>query len=161
MAVNVTPQDIAYQEAHITEDRGPQIVGVSSFLIAITTIVVLLRFVARKARHLAFEWDDWLSVGGLIFTVLMCVVNIVSVHHGLGKHLIATDPAKGYIIIKAGFFLSIAYTLGQWSIKMSILLLYKRIFNTRTPWFKVALYFCMAYICVWGLGIFVTLVSQW
>ena len=161
MATSLAPDKLAYQEAHIDDDRGPQIISVSIFLIVITSVVIVLRFMARKARRLPYEWDDWLSVGGLIFTILTCVVNIVSVHYGLGRHLIATNPKTGYIIFKAGFFLSVAYTLAHFFIKMSILFLYKRIFTTLSTWFRLGLYFCMAYVSAWAFGIFVTLVSQW
>ena len=102
-AGNLPPEDIAYQKAHIHDDHGAMVNGVSGFLIAITTIVVGLRFIAKKVRRNPLEWDDWFALSGLIFTILMCVINIVSVHYGLGRHLLATDPMKGYKILQAGW----------------------------------------------------------
>ena len=66
MGSPLTPADIAYQQAHITEDQGPRLLAVSIFLITVTTIVVVLRFIARLVRNLPLLWDDWLSFGGLV-----------------------------------------------------------------------------------------------
>lgn len=77
MASSLSPEDIAYQQAHIHEDRGPMIVDVSILLIVVTTISVALRFLARFIQSLPLQWDDWLSAAGLVMVVLMCVENII------------------------------------------------------------------------------------
>lgn len=77
MAYTLTPEDIAYQQAHFHENKGPMIVDVSIFLIVVTTITVALRFLARFIKSLPLQWDDWLSVAGLVMVVLMCVENII------------------------------------------------------------------------------------
>lgn len=91
----------------------------------------------------------------------MCVINIVSVHYGLGKHLVATNPLTGYKILEAGFFLSLDYALAQWFIKMAILFTYVRIFTLRIKWFKYAVWFCMFYVSAWAFSLIITIVTQW
>jgi hypothetical protein len=61
-----TPAQIAYQQAHIDDDRGPSIVGCAIFFIIFPTIVVALRFVARFARKLPLEHDDYLTLPSLV-----------------------------------------------------------------------------------------------
>ncbi len=77
MASTLTPEDILYQQASIHDDKGPMIIAVSILLITITTVTVVLRFVARFVKKLAVKWDDWLSIAGLIMVILMYVENIV------------------------------------------------------------------------------------
>ncbi|KAI9705376.1 MAG: hypothetical protein M1820_005206 [Bogoriella megaspora] len=65
MASVLSPADVQFQQSHIDDDRGPIVTAVSIFLIVVTTLVMVLRFAARKARSLPYGWDDWLAVGGL------------------------------------------------------------------------------------------------
>ena len=58
MASTLTPEDIAYQQAHIHEDKGSIIVDVSIFLVVVTTITVALRFLARFIKTLPLQWDN-------------------------------------------------------------------------------------------------------
>jgi hypothetical protein len=71
------------------------VVAVSSFLIAITTVVVSLRMIARYVKGIRYGWDDLfrrrragalgcvvafvrsMLTGIQIFTILMCVINII------------------------------------------------------------------------------------
>ena len=161
MAATLTPKEIAYQKLHIKDDQGPGIKGVSIALIVITALMISFRFVARKIRALPFEWDDWFSIGGLIFVIMMCVINIISVRYGLGRHFAAITGNTEYKVFELGFYLSIAYAFGHWFIKMSILFLYKRIFSLRTLWFKVAFYFWVAYVSAWTFAHFIVIVAQW
>lgn len=62
----LTPSEIDYQKSHINENRGPQIVAISGFLIAITSVIVGMRLTARWWKRVYFGWDDYLAVGGLV-----------------------------------------------------------------------------------------------
>ena len=62
----LTPSEIAYQKAHIDQNRGPQIVAVSGFLIAVTSIIVFSRLIARRWKRVSYGWDDYLALGGLV-----------------------------------------------------------------------------------------------
>ena len=63
------PEFIAYQKAHMNDDRGPSIVGCAIFFITFTTIVVGLRFIARVIRKLPLKLDDYFTLPALV-TVL-------------------------------------------------------------------------------------------
>jgi hypothetical protein len=62
----ITPAEIAFQQAHITENQGPSIVGCAIFFIVFPTIIVALRFVARFMRKLPLELDDYFTLPALV-----------------------------------------------------------------------------------------------
>ena len=66
MASIPTPQEIAYQEAHITDDRSGSIIAANATCYAIGIIAVALRFLSRRISKIRYEWDDWLVVAGLV-----------------------------------------------------------------------------------------------
>ncbi len=72
-----TPEDIAYQLSHPEENDGPRIIAISIMLMVVCTVVVILRFVARKVRKLPWKIDDYMTIPALvsIFTqaVMKCL----------------------------------------------------------------------------------------
>ena len=54
------PGELAYQEAHIRDNKGPIIIGVSIMLLVLSTTAVGLRVVARRMRELPLAADDYL-----------------------------------------------------------------------------------------------------
>ena len=50
----------------IDADRGPYLVRVCSALIALTAIVVTLRFLSRRLSKFPLMWDDWLILIALV-----------------------------------------------------------------------------------------------
>ena len=40
---------IAYQKAHLTQSRGPMMIGVSCFMFSLAVAAVILRFVAQRS----------------------------------------------------------------------------------------------------------------
>ena len=67
------PGEVAYQSAHIHEDRGPLIIGVSVTLITLTTVTVALRFIARWIRQLPWGLDDYFMIPALVRSILRLV----------------------------------------------------------------------------------------
>ena len=54
------PSEIAYQEAHLRNNKGPIIIGVSSMLLVLSTTAVILRVVARRIKRVILAEDDYL-----------------------------------------------------------------------------------------------------
>ncbi|KAG9242950.1 hypothetical protein BJ878DRAFT_444496 [Calycina marina] len=157
---SLSSAELAYQQAHIGDNRGQEIVAVSIFLIAISVPAVIFRFVARLARHLPLGWDDWLCIPALVMIVAECAINLVSVHFGFGKHVIATDQLTAYKILEAGWFLSVAYVLGHFFLKTAIVLTYIRIFTMRLTWFKWAIWACIFWNSAWALSLLITVLVE-
>lgn len=60
------PDVLAYQLAHKDEDRGPTVIIISCLLLALCTIAVCARFVARRVLKVKVGWDDWLVIPSLV-----------------------------------------------------------------------------------------------
>ena len=58
--LDLPPGEIAYQEAHIRDNRGPAIIGVCSMLLLLSTTAVILRVVARRIKMVKLGADDFL-----------------------------------------------------------------------------------------------------
>jgi hypothetical protein len=62
----MTPEEIAYQQAQIAGDKGPEIVGAAIFFIVFPTVIVVLRFLARSLRKLPLGIDDYFTLPALV-----------------------------------------------------------------------------------------------
>lgn len=60
------PAALAFQKAHIKENRGPSVIGASATLIALVTAAVSFRFLGRRVRHLPLLMDDLLTIPALV-----------------------------------------------------------------------------------------------
>ena len=56
----IPPEDLAYQRAHIHEERKPVIIAVCVALLVLGMLTVILRIVARGIRKVEFAADDYL-----------------------------------------------------------------------------------------------------
>ena len=65
--VQLTADDIAYQKAHIQDDRSKTIVVSHAICLSLAAIAVLLRFMSRKIGKVALERDDYMIFAALIF----------------------------------------------------------------------------------------------
>ena len=77
MASIPTPQEIAYQEAHITDNKAGSIIAASATCYAIGVVAVALRFLSRRLSKIRYEWDDWLVVLGLVRPPLPSILQII------------------------------------------------------------------------------------
>ncbi|KAI0023076.1 hypothetical protein F4780DRAFT_127176 [Xylariomycetidae sp. FL0641] len=146
---SLTPE----QAARMDENRGPTVVAVASLFIGLCTVAVTLRFAARLNRRLKIGLDDWLSVAALVFVIGFCVTCILSVNYGMGKHKWAVDPTQVWKILQIGYFNALINFGARFSIKMSLITLYRRVFTMRIVWFRYALYALTVYVtgvCVGG-----------
>ncbi|KAL8708700.1 MAG: hypothetical protein Q9220_006425 [cf. Caloplaca sp. 1 TL-2023] len=123
-----SPAEIQYQSQHIADDTSDQIISALGVCIGFAIISVLLRFVARHITRAPLGGDDWTIVLGL-----MCAI---------GHAILVTNPVSFAKAIMASV---IFYSTSLAATKLSILLLYRRIFPIRK-----------FHIILWGVGIFVS-----
>ncbi|KAI4140519.1 MAG: hypothetical protein LQ341_003806, partial [Variospora aurantia] len=134
--------EIQYQLQHIHEDTSKQIIAAFGVCLGIATCAVLLRFVARHITKAPLAGDDWTIVAGLLCAVGYVVGQSLCISYGLGKHaVLVTDPVSLARAISASIILYIASLSLT---KVSILLLYRRIFPNRR-----------FHAILWGVGVFV------
>ena len=58
----LSPQEIAYQEAHIHDDRSKDVAVSHILCLCLALVAVCLRFVSRKLGKIGLGADDWMIV---------------------------------------------------------------------------------------------------
>ncbi|QSZ30912.1 hypothetical protein DSL72_000470 [Monilinia vaccinii-corymbosi] len=104
------------------------IVAANSIVAIGATVAVALRVVSR-ALIKSFGADDWLVLAALPLGWGMAICTIIAVHYGLGKHAPSVPPENLVSFIKVYFVTELIRACAMGLIKISILLLYVRIFG--------------------------------
>ena len=65
--VRFSAADIAYQKAHITDDRSNGIVISHTRYIALAIAAFMLRLISRRMRRVNIERDDYMIVAAFLF----------------------------------------------------------------------------------------------
>ncbi|MCJ1264679.1 hypothetical protein MMC22_004553 [Lobaria immixta] len=155
----LSPEDVAYQTAHIHEDRRPALTATLSVLSALSSIAVILRLAIRWRTRVRIGADDILIVIAWILGWGGFVCLYIAMQNGLGTHILAVTNQQFTALLKALIILAIRYQLAVMFTQLSIIFLYKRVFTLRTKWFRNTLYVlgALAVLCeipVFFAGIF-------
>lgn len=59
--MDLPPEEIAYQQAHITQDRRPALIVLCSIFTGLAVLLFVLRIAARRLLDAGIALDDWLS----------------------------------------------------------------------------------------------------
>ncbi|KAJ9204731.1 hypothetical protein DTO166G4_6978 [Paecilomyces variotii] len=132
-----------------------QVLAIDLTFTILAVISVVFRFWARLKSAAGIGLDDWLSLGGLLILFINLALNLIMVVNGLG--LQASELTAGNLtwIAKAIFGDEIVYIVNLALIKISILLMYCRVFALRR--FRVGAWIIGIITCCWTL-IFVFLI---
>ncbi|KAH8697265.1 hypothetical protein BGW36DRAFT_427231 [Talaromyces proteolyticus] len=137
------------EPAQIQGDRAPEIIAVAVVGIAISTIAVVLRFIARSQARpgaLMFWWDDWTILATLIVSHGFLSLNIAWTNYGLGKHFLTVPFSAAVPNNNISHASILLYAVCIWLIKITTLLLYARIFQVSRTFVSI----------LWGFGACVT-----
>ncbi|CAF9911920.1 hypothetical protein IMSHALPRED_010636 [Imshaugia aleurites] len=128
-------QEIQYQIAHIHQDRSNDIVVSHSICIVIAVVAVVLRFYSRRLCKASILADDYMTVVALILAAAQVGGGLMCVHYGGGKHAVLLKNPETFAkwVIATEELYNAAIT----AVKLSILLLYRRLFPDHR--FKIAL----------------------
>ncbi|KAF9894160.1 hypothetical protein FE257_009133 [Aspergillus nanangensis] len=122
----------------LSENRIAQNDGTVAAVMAIATVFVGLRFWARTSkRGASLSYDDWFLLVALAFAYGTGVCCILGGAYGIGKHIWVVDENDVLMSMKIIFAYVVLYATTVPMVKLSVLLLYRRIF--RLTW---TLYFC-------------------
>ena len=130
--------------------------GLAGAFLGIATIVVGLRFVARRLQHAHMAADDWMMIPSyLIFVGLMAAALYGTHHHSLGYSTpelkgVQTEPKvsvgdnRAIDTFAAAFF---------GCIKISALFFFRRVFCVRghTDWFKISIWVLIVLTAIWSI----------
>ncbi|PMD66336.1 uncharacterized protein K444DRAFT_581191 [Hyaloscypha bicolor E] len=134
----------------MTDNQQPTIVSVNLLVGILAGIAIILRVLARRIRNLPLESDDITIIVALPLSWSICACNIVASTYGLGRHIDTLTSAD--IIHEAQIFFAsqLLWAVAIPIIKISILLLYIRIFGVLS-YFRYTAYILGVFLFLWGI----------
>ncbi|KAL8801760.1 MAG: hypothetical protein Q9182_004232 [Xanthomendoza sp. 2 TL-2023] len=159
MAAYLPPQSVQMQLDRILDDRGTEIIVSICIVAFLATVSVVLRLLCRKQMKVGISWDDYLIIVGLVLTLGLCFCEAYSVEFGTGKHLMRVGIVKITSNMKIQYAFEFLWSVGIASIKLSILLFYRRLFphsNTSLKWRTAHAALCAASIILGLISLFGT-----
>lgn len=141
------------------EDGEPtSTIALGGLVISLAIIFVALRFYIRLSTKVGLWWDDWLLFAAVIATILTAVLvlwgSAVNPHGVWASE--GVDPSYPFVdidvfYVKVTFAASVLYFTIAGSTKLSILLMYHRIFSVSRS-FKHLLYTASFMVLGWWIG---------
>lgn len=135
------------------ESRSRDVQIASVVTLALVIPVVLARCAARLQVMKKLCLDDWTALLGMILLAALAAMEYVSARMGFGNHYWNVKPSDGPVLLQIFYAAQILYILIQLSAKVSIALLFIRLFPAR--WIHRTLKIFIAFMVGHGL-IFVT-----
>ncbi|RAH48652.1 uncharacterized protein BO95DRAFT_356498 [Aspergillus brunneoviolaceus CBS 621.78] len=138
----------------VNENRQRENRVLCIFMTALGLLFVILRLLARWKKGLSVGPDDYTILLSMVFLCAICGLNLAMIHYGMGRHADALPTENVIKISKLLVVYECVYCTTVGIIKVSILLMYARIFPTRN--FRIAslvlgsiaVCWVMAIICV-------------
>lgn len=117
-------------------DRSPEYFGTVTVLLILSTLAVILRFLARSIARSTYGYDDWIMLFALSWEYALAITSYISIHNGSGKHILMLDADQVKAFGKCFFIGTLFFGAGCFALKLSILFFYHRIFAVRkfTMW---------------------------
>ncbi|KAK7408028.1 hypothetical protein QQX98_009801 [Neonectria punicea] len=116
-------------------DLKEQLVTAYNIVVCVTlgiaTAFVALRFWVRQFKGSKLWYDDWAIVFAIICTSSTVATTILAGSHGAGEHVWSTNISRFITLIKLVYAEPYVYALAVTSTKVSILLLYHRLFRAK------------------------------
>ncbi|KAJ5788181.1 hypothetical protein N7457_003171 [Penicillium paradoxum] len=117
-----------FQPRSNQENRGPLLLIINGTVTGVAAIIVGLRAISRIFIVKRFGLDDWTMVIATIIAILNVVIAGLGVSHGTGKHKWDLIKADVVPAAKIRYVTHVIYSLITGLIKVSICLLYLRLF---------------------------------
>ncbi|KAE8377588.1 hypothetical protein BDV26DRAFT_293061 [Aspergillus bertholletiae] len=133
--------------ASVHEDLGLLLWVVNSIFIALATLAVIARFVARRLKSLALAADDWAIFIALLLDWVLYSLFVACRGYGLGRRREVVPEANIPVFLELLYYFQIFYILAPPTVKLSLLLLYRRIFVSSR--FLIIVYVVGAAVSVW------------
>lgn len=144
---NVSPSFLA-------QSRVPAIYAVVITVSVLCTIAVALRFLSRRLVKAVLWWDDWIILAALLVEWgLSAVVLYQTADLNFGRHLELMKPWQLVPFAKTLVVTQALYYCAQTLIKISLLLLYHRLFSVNKP-FRIALFVAGTLTLMWWVAAF-------
>ncbi|ORY11851.1 hypothetical protein BCR34DRAFT_564780 [Clohesyomyces aquaticus] len=130
------------------------VVVVSTIFPVLSLITILFRYKARRVARLPLQSDDWWIVVSWLLT-LPLTINVWTFGSIIGVDYFKIDPIEGtQKSLMCILISSVVLQPALASVKISVLLFYKRIFAKGSHTFEVAAWIGIAVVACWGIIFF-------
>ncbi|KAJ5956964.1 hypothetical protein N7501_011243 [Penicillium viridicatum] len=123
-----------------------------------TPAFVAIRLWSRAKSKSGLGWDDWTILVSSMFAVIVMAFMLAACTYGFGQHIANITTPHRLMTMKLFFVSQAFYKLTMNMTKMSILMLYLRIFIQR--WFRITCYVLLVIITSYMVGAFFASVFQ-
>lgn len=138
----------------LAQSRVPAIYASMIAVSVLCTLAVALRFLCRRLVKAVLWWDDWTILAALVVEWgLSAVVLYQTADLNFGRHVELMKPWQLVPFAKTLVVTQVLYYCAQTLIKISLLLLYHRLFNANKH-FRTALLVAGTLVVMWGIASF-------
>ncbi|KAI2623127.1 hypothetical protein GGR54DRAFT_37667 [Hypoxylon sp. NC1633] len=135
-----------------TDSNGSALVAAAAAMLALTWLSVALRSFVRARLTNGFQWDDWIMLVAQANFTVSCVLIIVGVSDGLGRHDKSLDQFHEIQALMYQALATATYVLNMWLIKLSIGIFLLRLATLKR--YKYTLYVSLVIVTIWSLVLF-------
>ncbi|PLB48122.1 hypothetical protein P170DRAFT_360728 [Aspergillus steynii IBT 23096] len=129
----------------------PWVTATTISVTVLAFVAVCLRILARLERKQKLWWDDWMILWSMAWNLVVVGFIFTMVHEGMGLHANTLPPNNVVMIAKYLVVAEILYVFNLVWTKLSILLMYYRIFHF--PYFKLWAYIIGTFVICWVICI--------
>ena len=138
----------------LAQSRVPAIYAAVISVSVLCTVAVALRFLCRRLMKAVLWWDDWTILAALLVEWgLSAVVLYQTADLNFGRHVELMKPWQLVPFAKTLVATQALYYCAQVLIKISLLLLYHRLFSVNRH-FQAALFVAGALVVMWWVASF-------
>ncbi|KFY52244.1 hypothetical protein V496_08589 [Pseudogymnoascus sp. VKM F-4515 (FW-2607)] len=126
------------------ESRSAEIIRDVIIISAFSFVIIGLRFYSRALVTTKLWWDDWAVALAAVLMIPMTIIPIYNATRGFGKHFWDVPPQNLESLEKLYYISQILYVVVQTLAKLSILLLFLRVFPSQK--FRLVIKICIAWM---------------
>ncbi|KAJ5241826.1 uncharacterized protein N7469_000153 [Penicillium citrinum] len=126
--------------------------------LVLTPAFVAIRVWSRVNSKSGLGWDDWTILLSTVFAIIVMAFMLASCTYGFGQHIANLTKENKAKTLKLFFISQAFYKLTMNMTKMSILMLYLRIFIQR--WFRIICYILLCIIASYMIAAFFASIFQ-
>ncbi|RBR26004.1 uncharacterized protein FIESC28_01277 [Fusarium coffeatum] len=138
--------------------KGPQLIGVLWFQMALSYFLIGLRLYTRAFIKGAIGVDDWCLIATALGSTMFTVFTTIACMHGMGQRhddLATSEFAKAMLYILTGqVFIALATGMGKVSVAMFLLRIVMK------PWHRWFLWFCNITITIFSIFLAIVVFAQ-
>ncbi|SPO05456.1 uncharacterized protein DNG_08143 [Cephalotrichum gorgonifer] len=138
-----------FDPANDYESRASTVIGVAIAFGLLTLIFTSLRLYTRIKILGIFAADDWAMCGAQFISVAVSVLSILEAKWALGRHVWVVHPNDVMLQIQVLLGVILGYNFGINVVKMGLLLLYLRIFQSTS--LKIVAKWFLGFVIVWSI----------